>query len=182
MKVFHLQGHDHSCRNNDWCFNDSTLLMVKGEFIIIEYNRCLEFSSHIDFNLALTKQILKKSSHTELHKVQKSIALDKSWSNQKKRDMIYNSKHREVNYIYSDNAGRLYCINSLVDFGEAVEIQSKLDTELNEALDYINENNLHHLTDKAKQLHQFNFTYQLRKDEYIVRAIDEIVTNIKQQI
>lgn len=182
MKVFHLQGHYESCNHKDWCFTNTTLLMVKGEFIVIEYQNCLELSSHIDFNLALVKQILKRCSHTELSKVEKSIALDKSWSNQKKREMIYNSKHREVNYIYANNAGKLYSINSLMNFGEAVEIQERLDSELNDVIDYLQENNLQHLIENAKDLHRFNFTYQLRKDEYIVRAIDEIVTNIKQQI
>ncbi len=182
MKVFHLQGHDKCCQDHDWCFLNSTLLMIKGEFIVVEYQRCIELSSHIDFNLYLVKRILGKCANTPLYKIEKSIALDKSWSNQKKREMIYNSKHREVNYIYYNNAGRPYSINSIIDFGEAVTFQDKLDEELNDVLEYIRENNLDHLKDKAKELHFHNFAYQLRKEEFIVRAIDEIVTNIKQAI
>lgn len=196
MKYFYLDSHSITCNSDpnkkpngdffhdaylDYCHRNTTdfLFIANGEFYLIEYHACLMID-YKDKASWIQGVMDAKSKVKDYYSVESSWELSKEFK--KERSLMLQRKKyiRQIHNVYSDNAGKKYCITTRTAFIDAIEIEETIRTNLESCIKYLNENGKEYLIEQASRLATENYIHV--DDITIVKTIDEAIQTINKQI
>ena len=163
---------------------DNFLFYHNSDFYLITYNNCHKFAykNKYDYYCYLLKSVFEdiKSKEFQFYKIYKSKFLRDKLKDMRLRGADI-GKNQEINYIYSCNANKEYCLyteNSLLD---SLINQEELDLNYKKAKKYLLDNKYdEYLLDNLDELKTVNEIKDI--DEFkIVRSIDHLSKKIKQK-
>lgn len=162
------------------CHINNLVLFIQGEFIIIEYSDCIQGNMHhLDFKEAIIKKILKSSKKKLYYNLERSVKYGEAWKNEASREKMFNEMHTEINYRYSDNAGKDYCFATEYNFGSFFTNLADLDNEYNETIKYLKNYNLD-LKEEVRDLYYSNYIPEFENNAVICKTIKELINKINK--
>lgn len=162
------------------------LIFIYGEFVLIEYNNDnIGYKSEPDFIKDVIQRIYNANGDKFKIKrfdTNKSVRIDnKDFKKEVELSKLLSGFYKEINYIYSDNAGKQYAIVTDV---MGIELNENRESKLNnylEAKKYLNENNLNFLRSGIDELYDKSDKVYF-SEKAILNSIDELVNQIKTEI
>lgn len=174
-KTDYFDGFRHFCDHNPERF----LFYLNGEFYIICYHTCITYGNDYDVKIALIKRTIEKHKVYELYDIDKGWDVNGALRNFRIRNESLRKFTKEINYIYSNAAGKLYAITTTVKYIDAICDQDKLDANYREAKEYL-KNTHEYLLDDLDELHRHNYLMCGTPAEH-VKSIDHLVKLINQK-
>lgn len=184
-----------SKQEHDWLFDfhipcqiETRIFFLKGQFVLITMNNCMQhLHSELDFMEFLINGLMDKKINVSkklICNIKKSCTLGDNWKNETRRNELFNQRHDEVNHIYHNAAGKEYAICTTYDFGTYVSNRIELYDEYKKTIKYIEDNFKHFesLKQKCNELYNSNSIYAINEPALVVRTINELISNIKNQI
>jgi hypothetical protein len=176
MKSLVFNSYD-VCNRNPKRF----LFFIKNKFIIITYHSCILYGqSHLDFKQELIKKIIVNNKIYNKFEIGR-VHLDVVLKEYRLRNKNLKKYHDEINYIYSDNAGKQYAICNEIPFIDSICNQDEILENYKIAKEYLIKNGLEYLLEDLDELYYSNHHFEFDKIE-IFRTIDHLVNNLKNQI
>lgn len=186
---------DSNKQDYDWLFSfhipcriETRIFFLKGQFVLITMNSCVQ---HIDSELGFMEFLINNCLEYNFNvdkklicNVERSCDVQNNWKNETKRNQLFNDRHQEVNHIYHNAAGKEYAICTTYDFGTYVSNRIELYDEYKKTKKYIEDNFKYSesLKQKCDELYNNNSIYALNDQALVVRTINELISNIKNQI
>jgi len=185
MKKYHLDSHSVLCPDNkeqrNFCETHPRIFLffLNNQFHILTYYSCKSMHGHIDFKMDMIKEVLNKFEILPWYDVRKSVVED-DLKEYRLRNKNLKKYLKQVNYIYSDNANKIYYITTEVDYFDHLTNQDEIDKSYKEAHDYLNDNGYSNYFTDLKDLYLANKVYQNKDTELqIFKTIDHLVKQIK---
>lgn len=158
------------------------LFRLKGEYYLIHYHNCITNHDTYGFKKSLVEQVLnlicKKSRTLGLYEVNKSVCVDKELKELRLRNKALRKTVHEINYIYADNAGKMYAITTAIPFMDWVASEPKDYENFEVAMKFLDERHSH-LKDQLKDLHNYNNFGRYTEPANIVKSIDHLIKSIQ---
>jgi len=142
------------------------------------------YDSDCDFILDLIQKNNQKSRQKEIdypYEVSKSNRLESDFRNSG-NDFIAATKKAvyETNYIYYDNAGKRYAVQSQKPYTEAILNATDLYDEIDKCKDMLTRFKLDYLIESAEDLLRANIVYDIKDRKYLQKT-EEIIKYINNQ-
>ncbi len=186
MRGFQLTEHSFLCERQDkshW-LNDICdlnperfLFYLNGQFALITYNKCLEFGNHLNYKQDLIDKIITQNKIYDIWDVER-VNIEMALQNYRRTNHL--KKYiSQVNYIYSNNAGKEYCITTRVKFVDALINNDALIKNYKAGIISLEEKKLDYLLPQLEKLYKANIFYCDSEIE-ICKTIDHLVTQINK--
>jgi len=173
--LFNFCEHNHS----------EHLFYFNSEFIYFEVPNCRKtIGSDCDYVLGLIEGVIENSEKMSSWKVYKSNNLDQRLKDSRIKGYQLGKSVTKLNFIYHDSTGKEYCVATRIPFKDGLLNNDKMIEDSNKMLQWLKENNKHHLIQQLERLVSRNLIYVSEKE--IVKSIDEfqklINNKIKQKV
>jgi hypothetical protein len=176
VKEYSFNGYD-ICNKNPKRF----LFFIKNKFVLITYHSCIHpGQSHIEFKQELIKKIIVNNKIYNKFEIGR-VHLDVVLKQYRLRNKNLKKYHDEINYIYSDNAGKQYAICNEIPFIDSICNQDEILENYKIAKEYLIKNGLEYLLEDLDELYYSNHHFEFDKVE-IFKTIDHLITNLQKQI
>jgi hypothetical protein len=190
MKEFYLDEHSWSCPCNieatplQWkkmceLNPERFILFIKNRFVLITYNTCMNGGSHIDYKKELIDQIIKHNKVYDFYEINKSVDIDQNFKDFRIRNIALKKYIEQVNYIYSNSAGRKFGITTDLLYLDAIKGQDELDDNYKQALEFIEKTEYKFLIKELRDLYFANKLRNNHEAQYI-KAVDHLVKEINK--
>jgi hypothetical protein len=147
---------------------------------LVRYHNCENFYNHLDYKQNLIKRIITDNKIFALHDVKREKYSYNDFCIYGKLNLPMKKNAKQVNYIYSDNAGKEYAITTKTDFFDEILSQNERDLAFVDAKEYLQNIGLDDLLlSDLKQLHQANSINSIN-DITIVKTIENLLKSIHQ--
>lgn len=123
----------HHCGLNPERF----LFFFDNDFHIITYFKCMDHGNHIDYKESFLSIIMEQSKKRELYEIIRGIDVEKSLKENRLTGLEFDMHVDEVNYVYSNAAGRRYAISTRVPLLDKLTINDTIDKNYLLAVDFI---------------------------------------------
>lgn len=187
MRKIILNKHSQECCNSnnvikDWynphkfCVSTPKKLLFyfNGEFVYFEYFDC--FTRHYNEQELIEYIINNKISTTkkmQLWECSRSWNLDEKLKEFRLRNIDIKYKKDEVNFIYSDAAGKQYAVVTEIPYKDAFINNDKLENEYNEMYNFLfSSDDRRYLIPLLKELNSNNYIHI--SDNEIVKSIEHM--------
>lgn len=210
MKHIQLTEHSNECvaKKQKWkektdkkwyevyypCSTNVILFYVKGEFILFELAECNRYDkcSRLNDNEYWVKEILKLFSNqnpkkTLYYTFNRGITDYRNWRNETKRNIIYNERHSEINYIYHSASKKEYYFTTDYDFLSFINNNTNIHNEIKKTAEYIKqtfpdqENKLLRQLDDLGYKNSMPYDINLNNDKFVYRTMNELIKTIKTE-
>lgn len=187
MNDIYLDEHTYYCSihrecNNRECHNISyVLLFIKNKYLLVRYNSCQNQFGHLDYKQDLIKRIIADNKIFPLFKVNREKYNNNDFCIYGRLNLPLKKSAKQVNYIYSDNAGKQYAITTKTDFFDEIFAQNERDIAFMEAKKYLQNIGLDNLLRDLEELHIANSINRVN-DIAIVKTIDNLLQEINLQL
>ena len=192
MKEFFLDSHSEHCSSNkknsyfsNYCEENPErfLFFVGNNFVIITYYKCNSYYDKYDFKVVLIKNVLTNNKIFETWRVNKSVDLEKDLKNFRIRNQSLRKNIQQVNYIYSDNAGKQYAITTTANYLEFIANQDEIDKNYKDAKEFLIKNEYNWLIKELDNLYWNNrIVIRYEHEVEICRTIEHLTKSINQLI
>lgn len=171
--------------SNDKIYRAKNILFFFSNKFYLLSSWFYDYQSDHDLLLEILETNIKKHKIKEFsytYEISKSNRLEKDFRNSE-NDFIAATKKSvyETNYIYYDNAGKRYAIQTLKPYTTGVINATDLYSELDECKDFLLKHNLNHLIQCADDLFNANKVYNIKEKKYL-NKIEEVIKFINNQI
>jgi hypothetical protein len=185
MIDIYLDQHTNSCKNSYYgeCKNICYLLIfIKNKYLLVRYHNCENYWGHLDYKQDLIKRIIADNKIFALYEVIREKYSYNDFCIHAKLNLPLKKSAKQVNYIYSDNAGRQYAITTKTNFFDEIFSQNERDIALLEAEEYLQKMALDELLlNDLRLLHEANSINSIN-DITIVKTIDNLLKEINLQL
>ena len=107
------------------------------------------------------------------------IHLDRILKEYRLRNKNLKKYHNEINFIYSDNAGKQYAITNRIPFMDSIINQDEILSNYKICKDYLIKNGIDYLIKELDELYNYNHFFEFDKIE-VFKTIDHLIDNIKK--
>jgi|688.fasta_scaffold411261_3 hypothetical protein len=185
MIDIYLNQHTNSCKKifDGGCKNIHYLLVfIKNKYLLVRYYSCENYWGHLDYKQDLINRIIADNKIFPLYKVKREKYCYNDLWRDNKLNLQLKKSAKQVNYIYSDNAGRQYAITTKTNFFDEIFSQNERDIAFMEAEEYLQKMSLDDLLLRELiQLHTANYIDPV-KEITIVKTIDNLLKEINLQL
>jgi hypothetical protein len=200
MNRFYLKGHSSLCNERrelakeekddfirSWtlmsCGKNDVLFYHNCDFHIVTFNDCKCNYDKYDFYINLISQIIDNSKVMSSAKVINKSMRYVDYKEEFKDLIRLQSFVYEVNYTYSDNAGKDYCIVTKDLFIDALLNEGLIEENYIKGRDYLIENKLSHLESQLNELYRYNRGNMniWDKDKFFAHRVDDIINFINKE-
>jgi len=155
------------------------LFFIKNKFVLITYHNCIHNGlTHLEFKQDLINSIIVKNKIYDVYDLER-IHLDRILKEYRLRNKNLKKYHNEINFIYSDNAGKQYAITNRIPFMDSIINQDEILSNYKICKDYLIKNGLEHLIKELDELYNYNHFFEFDKIE-VFKTIEHLIDNIKK--
>lgn len=154
-----------------------------GDFHLVTYFYCMEKYDHLGAKEDMVGWVVKQSKHKNGYyfDINRGRYAEKELRQFRLHQKALKKYWKEVNYVYSDNAGKEFCIYTTIPFMDAIHdsmdwYKSRRDVE-SELMEMDN----NYLIDQFKTLCRANYQCAVNDTE-LVKSIDTLRTQISKQL
>lgn len=196
MKEIIFDSHTDLCNNNQLVIKqnsflgrhnfcdmnpDRFVLFIANKFVLVTYFSCQDCGSHLDFKQGLLKHLLEHNKIYERYEVNRGVDVRDDLRNFRIRNKELRKYVQQVNYLYSDNAGKEYAITTKISYLDAICGIEKLEERYIEALGFLKQKEYDWLLDDVKELYYANtLNGSYGVDTEVHNTIDTLVKSINQ--
>lgn len=184
MKEFYLDSHSTICKVQpekyfQWCDQrpERILLFLDNRFFIVSYHSCLAHDKY-DFIKTIIESAITNNKIYEKYEVNRGVSVSDDLKEWRLRNTPLRKYVQQVNYLYSDNAGKSYAITTKVKYIDAICDQEAIRKNFIDAELFI-QNKYPWMKKQLEELYVAN----LLSDDYEVshiKAIDHLIDSINQ--
>jgi hypothetical protein len=182
MKEHFLSQHSFTCEGTYCELNpERFLFFVKNNFILITYYGCMHNGGKYYWKKELVEAVIKNSKAYSLSFVSTGVNLERDLRNFRLHNESLKKHYQEVNFIYSDNAGKRYAITNKVDYLEFIANQSELEGNYQMAKEFLSEKRYKWLLPQLDELMQYNSVYgdstaeEFKTVDYLIKSIHNLI-------
>lgn len=178
IKHFVLNEHSEYFCNPHGCCKVHFPTVIKGDFLLVSYNQCLNVPSEIEWRLQLIRAAIKNSkiSAISTENAVKIKELNKEWF----KGMMHKEFIYEHHFLYHNNFHGHMSIATKYKFIDYIFSREKLIESMAKAITYVRVNELpEYLIDEIKELADANLPPKLN-DSVIVTSISDFINEINQ--
>lgn len=188
MKEFYLDQHSITCRcrNDKSIFNhycqvnpDRFLFFLKTHFILITYHSCMDMGDQYAFKKDLIDRVIVDNKVFNYFELDRGVDVENTLKNFRIRNRTLKKYIQQVNFIYYDNAKKIYAITTKTKFLDAIFNQDEIDKNYKLAKDFLLKNEYNWLLNQLDLLYYNNQIYNESSAEYC-KSVDHIIKKINQ--
>jgi hypothetical protein len=153
------------------------LFFLGNQFFLITYYRCLQLD--YEFKRHLVEKCCKDTEIFPKYEVNKSVDVCKELKNFRIKNQALRKKIEQVNYLYTNAAGKEYAITTSTDYFDHICDQDIIDKNYKIAKEFLESKNYNYLINQLEDLYKENVVYILDRQE-IFKSIDHIINSINQ--
>jgi hypothetical protein len=150
------------------------------QYFILSHHACIMGGNRYDFYTDVIKSAIESSKEIEYYDIKRSWDIEKDLKESRLRGIDYKTHIHEINFTYSDNAGKGYAIATDIKFSEKLLSNINSEDELNETIQYLKDHKLEFLIDEAKRLHELNKVNISEKE--VFKTIEKAIKLINKQV
>lgn len=173
--------HSHRCSDRwTWDF----IFIANGEFFIIEHHPCWFGINEYEKKAKFISLVLeKKSKKKKYWDTKPSWHLSEEFKKERVSFLQKKKDVEEVHYIYSDNAGKLYCIVTQTDFFSKLDYKDRLKEDLRLVVDWIKQNRPRDIKNLVEYVEELACINIIDVDDLtITKTINETLSEIRKQL
>lgn len=188
---FHIDQHTERCcsrqketgRSMSFCeMNPQAFLFyVHEQFVLINYNLCIQGYDHLDFKQDLVKKVIGVNKLFDYYEVRRSCYAYKELENFRRQNLPLRKSIRQINYIYEDNARKKYAITTCANFIDSICNQEIIRENYLKAKECLIDRGYECMLKELDELYGAN-SQAMPNDIEICKTIDHIVKSIHTQI
>lgn len=191
MEKIILTQHHKNCKKSlkesPWSDvnNNEFFFQAGGQFYLIVYCDCMVpyHINHLDEKMDVIRMVIENVKIYSLYTAYRE-RIDTTLKDFRLRGIALKTMVKDINYIYSNNAGKRFAITSKIDYIDRIfnqeEFKKNYEETLSELSVYDNTRDRSYLINELKELYSFNIWWE---DNYeIVKTIDHMRTLINKQI
>lgn len=159
------------------------LFYFLGDFHLVTYFRCMEKYDHLGAKEDMVGWVVKQSKHIyEYHGyVNRGRYAEKELKEFRLYQKALKKYWREVNYVYSDNAGKEFCIYTTIPFVDAIHDRMDWYKKMREVEAELKELDEPYLINQFDALCVANYQCAVNDTE-LVKSIDTLRMQISKQL
>lgn len=193
MKQFYIDYHTNECLAlkdkvsgylsydfHRYCeMNPEKFLFFLGnEFYLITYHNCFKLANDYDFKIDLIKRICNDFQIFEYYEIDKSY-VDEDLKEFRRKNKDLKKYIQQVNYVYSNAAGKEYCITTKANYIDAICNMDTVKNNYNIAKETLINSGNDYLLDSLNNLYHKNYIGKL-DDIEIVRTVEHLIKSINK--
>lgn len=190
MKEIYLDSHAGWCEQQKtidkdmgrFCELNPTrfLFFVGTKFYLVTYHDCMSYDQY-DFKKEIVSSCIDQKKIFELYKVNRGVNIRDNLRDFRIRNMSLKKYIEQVNYIYSDNAGKEYAITTRTKYLDLICDQNAILESYIDAKEFLLKHNYNYLLIQLDKLYQENILFG-NDDTETVKTIDSLINFIHKEI
>lgn len=180
----HCKCHPNQTKHTEWDYfcelnPKRFLFFLDNKFFLISYYGCIEYYDHLEFKEMLVKKVIDQYNIYDLYKVNRGVRVSDELAKFRKTTTLNNKIIQQVNYIYSDAAGRQYAITTKIKMLDRIINEDEIKNSYKEAKAYLKQKEYDYLIDELDRLIEHNYLGVCESD--IVKTIPHLIKLITKK-